>query len=186
MYELFILGELKDKPMHGYLLQYVLGKIIGPDRKMSWGVLYPLLQRLTKEGYITQTLQEQSGPGRPKKILKITDKGLSRFDELMEEPAEYDQNTEDLFHIKLSNFHHINEKLRLAILEQHKSYLLYLLDYVEENRSLVMDQEEIKNDEKTSINSVLTHRSKRIEADLQWLKQEMEHVKEEKYDTGEK
>ena len=58
MYELFVLGELVHKPMHGYLLQRVVQEAIGPVRQMSWGALYPLLKRLERDGLITRAVHE--------------------------------------------------------------------------------------------------------------------------------
>src|SRR5579871_5535110 len=45
-YELFVLGELVNGPMHGYLLREILNRVLGPYRTMSWGVLYPLIHAL--------------------------------------------------------------------------------------------------------------------------------------------
>lgn len=171
MYELFILGELMDKPMHGYLLQHVLDKVVGPNRKISWGVLYPLIQRMTKEGLVEQHIQEEGGRGRPKKNLHITPKGKQRFTDLIEEPLPYDQTTEDLFDIKLSNFHHISKDIQVTVLHQYEEYLYYLLDYLLHNTRNVEDQENISNTEKESILHVLQRRKIKIEVQLNWLKE---------------
>ncbi|TGB02338.1 PadR family transcriptional regulator [Halobacillus salinus] len=174
MYELFILGELMDKPMHGYLLQHVLDKVVGPNRKISWGVLYPLIQRMTKEELIEQHIQEEGGRGRPKKNLHITSKGKERFVELMEEKMPYDQTTEDLFDIKLSNFHHVSEQMQVKVLHQYEEYLHYLLDYLLHNSRNVEDQEQISTTEKASILRVLQLRKAKIEVQLNWVKEEKE------------
>ena len=52
MYELFVLGELMDGPHHGYLLREILGRLLGPFRHISCGVLYPLIRQLEREGLI--------------------------------------------------------------------------------------------------------------------------------------
>ncbi|UOQ44757.1 PadR family transcriptional regulator [Halobacillus salinarum] len=178
MYELFILGELMDKPMHGYLLQYILGKVIGPNRKMSWGVLYPLIESLKKDGCITQEFPPHTGPGRPKKILRITETGEQRFYMLMTQPMDYDQNTEDLFDVKLSNFHHIDIGEKITILEEYRGYLAFLREHLEENQTVVEQEAEIAEQEKESILLVLTHRKKRLLADVNWVEQEITKLKE--------
>ena len=52
VYELFVLGELTAGSHHGYLLREILGKILGPFRQVSWGALYPLIHRLSRDGLI--------------------------------------------------------------------------------------------------------------------------------------
>src|SRR5258706_7725123 len=54
MYELFVLGELMDGPHHGYSLREILSRMLGPFRQISWGVLYPLIRQLEREGLILQ------------------------------------------------------------------------------------------------------------------------------------
>lgn len=51
--ELFILGELMNNPMHGYLLHQILNAIVG-TRKISWGALYPLIHSMLADGLIEQ------------------------------------------------------------------------------------------------------------------------------------
>ncbi|KHF35399.1 Transcriptional regulator PadR-like family protein [Paenibacillus sp. P1XP2] len=59
MYELFILGELMNNPMHGYLLHQILNGIVGPTRKVSWGAIYPLIHGMVADGLIEQVPDEQ-------------------------------------------------------------------------------------------------------------------------------
>ncbi|WP_273853447.1 PadR family transcriptional regulator [Guptibacillus spartinae] len=179
MYELFILGELMDKPTHGYLLQYVLDKVIGPNRKLSWGVLYPLIQRLTDEGYVKQTIDEEGGRGRPKKMISLTDKGRFRFHQLMEESIPYDQTAEDTFDIKVSNFHHVRKEVQLVILDQFEGYLYFLLKHIDDNDTIITDNASISKQEKQSIQRVLQRRRKKLDAELNWVHDELQHIKED-------
>src|SRR6266478_3486365 len=59
MYELFVLGELMDGPHYGYILRDILGRLLGPFRHISWGVLYPLIRHLESGGLIVP--DEKSG-----------------------------------------------------------------------------------------------------------------------------
>ena len=89
MYELFVLGELADKPMHGYLLHSILISVLGPRRPVSWGSLYPVLKQLEDEGAIEQVAPDEPGPGRPKKIYRITELGRQRLMRLMAKLLEH-------------------------------------------------------------------------------------------------
>ncbi len=53
MIELAILGLLKERPMHGYDLRKRLKDDFGPLANISYGSLYPALERLEKAGAIT-------------------------------------------------------------------------------------------------------------------------------------
>ncbi len=52
-------------------------EIISENIDISEGTVYPLLRRLTKDGYFETYLQESSG-GPPRKYYKLTDKGKVR------------------------------------------------------------------------------------------------------------
>src|SRR5437588_13030235 len=85
MYELFVLGELMDGPHYGYLLRDILGRLLGPFRHISWGVLYPLIRRLEREGLIvpdekTDDRRSESIQGnQQRKQYRITETGQRRF-----------------------------------------------------------------------------------------------------------
>ncbi|MCD5323366.1 MULTISPECIES: PadR family transcriptional regulator [Pontibacillus] len=177
MYELFVLGELMDKPMHGYVLQHVLDKVVGPNRKISWGILYPLIQKLSNQGFIEQTVQDDGGRGRPKKILSLTESGRKRFYELIEEPLPYDQTTDDLFDIKLSNFHHISGQVQVGILEQYKDYLHHLQIHYQDNEDRVNVEPDISPKERGSIHKVLDRRKNNVQIQLNWIKQQLDIIK---------
>jgi len=51
--ELAILGLLKDQPLHGYELKKRLGETLGFLWGVSYGSLYPALQRLEHRGFIS-------------------------------------------------------------------------------------------------------------------------------------
>lgn len=69
--ELCVFAILSKKDCYGYELSEAISNHI----EISEGTIYPLLRRLTKEGYFTTYLQESSeGPSR--KYYKITDHGI--------------------------------------------------------------------------------------------------------------
>ena len=59
MNELFVLGELMESPQNGYHLRNAMQASLGKNRKVSFGVLYPLLDKLAKNGLITITVNEE-------------------------------------------------------------------------------------------------------------------------------
>lgn len=78
--ELCVLALLDKEDRYGYeLVQKISDQIA-----ISEGSVYPLLRRLTKEGYFTTYLQESSeGPSR--KYYKLTDAGRKYLHELVAE-----------------------------------------------------------------------------------------------------
>lgn len=122
MYDLFVLGQLMDESMSGYLLRQILQQIVGRQRKISFGMIYPLFKRLNEAGYIT--LSQDDKLGHKQKIATITDKGRDRFLELMQQSVPLNPNIEFTYSVKFRNFHQIDKKLQLDILQAYRKYLL--------------------------------------------------------------
>ncbi|MGY0693416.1 PadR family transcriptional regulator [Virgibacillus sp. FSP13] len=82
--EICVLVLLDKQDRYGYeLVQKISDKI-----EISEGSMYPLLRRLTKDGYFTTYLQESSeGPSR--KYYKLTDQGRDYLHEQMREWKEF-------------------------------------------------------------------------------------------------
>ena len=55
MYELYILGQLLFTDRSAYKLRFVLENVLGINRKVSFGVLYPLLEKMETTGVIVMT-----------------------------------------------------------------------------------------------------------------------------------
>ena len=78
--ELCVLAILYKEDRYGYeLVQSISNQI-----DIAEGTVYPLLRRLSKEGYFTTYLQE-STEGPPRKYYKITDLGQKYLHELLQE-----------------------------------------------------------------------------------------------------
>ena len=78
--ELCVLVVLCRKDYYGYELVQTISKNID----IAEGTVYPLLRRLTREGYFTTYIQESTeGPAR--KYYQITDKGRQYQAVLLEE-----------------------------------------------------------------------------------------------------
>lgn len=78
--ELCVLALLKKQDFYGYELVHRISENID----ISEGTIYPLLRRLTLEGYFTTYLQE-SDEGPPRKYYQLTAKGRDYARELEEE-----------------------------------------------------------------------------------------------------
>ena len=73
--EFAVLGLLYRTPMHGYELSKQLNMLLGTFRALSYGTLYPCLNKLYAEGLIAREGDEPAGapecpvrwahPGRP-------------------------------------------------------------------------------------------------------------------------
>ncbi|MDU1311847.1 PadR family transcriptional regulator [Clostridium sp.] len=78
--ELCVLSVLSKKDCYGYELVNEISKHIS----ISDGTIYPILRRLTNEGYFTTYLQEsQEGP--PRKYYRLTESGYKIKNELERE-----------------------------------------------------------------------------------------------------
>lgn len=77
---LCVLVLLDKQDRYGYeLVQKISDRIA-----ISEGAVYPLLRRLTKEGYFSTYLQE-STEGPPRKYYSLTDEGRAYLHEQLEE-----------------------------------------------------------------------------------------------------
>lgn len=82
--EICVLVLLDKQDRYGYeLVRKISDKI-----EISEGSMYPLLRRLTKEGYFTTYFQESSG-GPARKYYRLTDIGRDYLHEQMREWKEF-------------------------------------------------------------------------------------------------
>lgn len=76
--ELIVLLSLSKQDRYGYELILEVSKVVD----VNDGTIYPLLKRLTNEGYFETYLME-STEGPPRKYYKITVLGQKRLEELV-------------------------------------------------------------------------------------------------------
>ena len=82
--ELCVLALLDKGDFYGYELANNISKNIA----ISEGTIYPLLRRLSKEGYLTTYLQEsQEGP--PRKYYQLTEAGRRTKEKLVAEWSDF-------------------------------------------------------------------------------------------------
>ena len=81
---MLILKLLEEKDMYGYEIVQNISKVI----EVNEGTIYPILRRLTKEGYFeTYILESNEGPAR--KYYKITPEGIESLNRLKSEWNEF-------------------------------------------------------------------------------------------------
>ena len=188
MYELFILGELMDNPMHGYLLREIISLAIGPLRKMSWGALYPLIRRLEEEGHIeieAPTTERSENSERQRKVYRISESGRERFFYLMLKPDEYDADYPDRFNIKLINFDHLTLAQQREQWQRYQGYAQFLLDHWENSRRFVLRERHITSQERVWILQNIDHRLHLAAADKEWARQQLDDPPQQSAKNGE-
>jgi DNA-binding PadR family transcriptional regulator len=138
MIELVILGMLRQSPLHGYELRRRIRQQFGMFTRVSFGSLYPALNRLLKEGAV----QEKTGVASPslptgslsaekalwktygskvpsisssksKKIYEITPKGEQLLQELLYEPWESEDAKGFLVRLAFSKYLTPSERMKL-------------------------------------------------------------------------
>lgn len=124
--------------MHGYELSKQLNMLLGTFRALSYGTLYPCLNKLYAEGLIAKEGDEQArsprpprtngratsgrAPGRSKIVYRLTAEGKERLQDLLAEsgpPAWED----DEFGVHFAFFGQTRADIRLRILEGRRSRL---------------------------------------------------------------
>jgi len=182
LYELFVLGRLMAQPFYGYLLRKILDVAIGPARKISWGVLYPLIRRLEDEGLIatdvpavTPTPANQETE-RQRRMYRITEAGCDRFYALMREPGDYNTDYADWFSIKLSCFAYVGAEQQLDILRHYRGYLQFVTRTLTTARQRVASIPAIGDRERPHYLRMLDHKLLLLATDLTWVEGEIAHV----------
>lgn len=139
--ELFILGELMEAPQSGYDLRNRLQIFLGHHRKISYGVLYPLLEKLENEGFLEMAKVDSSG--KAKKIASITEKGEEHFFELMKTPVPDGAHSADLYLIKLNVMQHLSINEQMQLLDR----------FYQEQKDIIQDAQNVlgKLEKKNSI-----------------------------------
>ena len=133
--EFAVLGLLHRAPMHGYELSKQLNMLLGTFRALSYGTLYPCLNKLYAEGLIAK---EGDGPdadatrqgpatrsgraGRSRIVYRLTAEGKERLQDLLTDsgPAAWE---DDEFGVHFAFFGQTRADIRLRILEGRRSRL---------------------------------------------------------------
>jgi DNA-binding PadR family transcriptional regulator len=130
--EFAVLGLLHRTPMHGYELSKQLNILLGTFRALSYGTLYPCLNKLCAEGLIAKEDDSAEAPARPgragrpagrsKIVYRLTAEGKERLHDLLgaSGPGEWE---DDEFGVHFAFFGQTRADIRLRILEGRRSRL---------------------------------------------------------------
>lgn len=83
-----VLATLHKEDAYGYKLTQEVKDLMN----VSESTLYPVLRRLTREGYLTTYDQEHMG--RNRRYYQLTDKGRERYTYFMEEWKEFKEKVD--------------------------------------------------------------------------------------------
>lgn len=124
MLEIAVLGLLSQEPMHGYYIRKVLTEMTGGLFGVSYGSLYPILNRLEDSGYIQSSEENAPLLGRRKarKVYEVTPAGTQYFQDLLADINKNAFNDED-FGIRLAFFDKTPPTARLQLLEGRRRLL---------------------------------------------------------------
>jgi DNA-binding PadR family transcriptional regulator len=73
-----VLGILVEGESYGYAILKRISELSGGELDWTEGLLYPLLHRLERLGYVESSWQEVAGERR-RKYYRITDRGLAEL-----------------------------------------------------------------------------------------------------------
>jgi DNA-binding PadR family transcriptional regulator len=190
MLELPILGLLQEEPLHGYELKKRLDETLGLWG-VSFGSLYPALNRLEREGAI-EAIEPSEGAHRPlfpttgslageaaaarrrrvvvsrrrRKAYRITALGRARFEELLESDATPGADDERAFAVKLAFCRYLPRETRLAILERRRSQLA---ERLERAQRVLRAQREHRRPDDPYARSLVEHGTRTAAHDLEWV-----------------
>src|SRR5688572_1117109 len=119
--ELAILGLLKEQDLHGYELRRRLGELLGPIGRLSFGTLYPTLNRLETNSAVTVVKVTESRTGltttRGRKIYGITKAGQDLFEQLLDTATAAGEDDKS-FALRLAFAKYLSNEARLRLLHR--------------------------------------------------------------------
>lgn len=121
MYELFILGQLMDHAMTGYQLRKALRNVVGEEQTISFGALYPLLDKLEQKAEIKLEFKSSENK-RPQKLASITDKGKEHFWKLALEPVSINKQTQMTHQMKVNFLHLLAPAQQISVLKDFQQF----------------------------------------------------------------
>lgn len=164
--ELAILGLLKEQDLHGYELRRRMGELLGPIGRLSFGTLYPALNRLETTGAVTVIKVTESRTGlttaRGRKVYGITKDGQSLFEQLLDTNTAAGEDDKS-FALRLAFARYLSSEARLRLLHRRREQLAERLaeaqDAVKARKGRLDDYG----------SSLMEHRIDMTQNDLNWL-----------------
>jgi DNA-binding PadR family transcriptional regulator len=185
IYELFVLGELLDGPRHGYQLREILGRLLGPFRQISWGMLYPLIHELEREGLVTSRIEPSAvegasrrGGGKPRRPYVITAEGRERFEQLMNQQGDYHADHRELFIVKLNNFDYLSTEQQVSVLWQYRQSLQVEDLFLCGGRQQLLANPSISEGHRDHILRIIDFRLTGVRSEMRWIDEQIEELEQ--------
>jgi PadR family transcriptional regulator PadR len=121
MNELVILAALLRAPAYGYALQKTAGLIFG-SRALHPNIVYPLLKKFVKDGWVEQT-SLPGERGQTRKQYRITPQGRKHLLEQLSVFTERDAGDDGAFLFRVAFFDAFPKQKRLEILDARRLFL---------------------------------------------------------------
>ena len=128
MNDLVILATLLPGPKHGYLLKREAGYILGQDA-MHNNIVYPLLRRFTKDGWVTRKVVPGER-GQKRHQYALTPLGLKTLIERLSEYGESDAKSFEGFLTRVGLFQLLTTEVRQKILDGRAARLEKILEHL--------------------------------------------------------
>jgi DNA-binding PadR family transcriptional regulator len=168
-----LLGMLARRPQHGYELKRTFEQMTGGFWELNYGQIYQSLDRLSEEGYVHYTVeQEESVPD--KKVYAITEEGKQALEDWLASPEEpRPRPLRDELFIRLAVMAPRDITPMLELISQHQGvYLEKMQELTHAKRELsktkrgrTTSSDELV--EELLVDVALFH----AEADVKWLEQ---------------
>ncbi|WP_051706321.1 PadR family transcriptional regulator [Nocardioides aequoreus] len=160
--ELAVLGLLHESPLHGYELRKRLNLLLGWNRLLSYGSLYPALKRLLRRGMVTEATNLDPAVTRRQRIVyRLTPAGEQFFAGRITEvgPAAWD---DEGFTTRFAFFSRTDADVRLRVLEGRRSRLQERLDRARSSRPPTGPVDRY-------VDELRRHSIESVERELRWL-----------------
>ncbi len=194
MLELAILGLLENQALHGYEIRKRLRDELGLVSNVSFGSLYPALNRLERQGAVEAVEESghsqshipmtgslsgeraalrtrRAGGGRSRrgrKVYRITDVGRKQFAELLDSDRPEAADDARSFGLRLAFARYLPPQARLRLLERRRAQLQQRL--VETRAASTSGSERLD----VYARSLMEHAVESIERDVSWLERLIE------------
>lgn len=166
-----LLGMLAKKPQHGYELKRTFEQLTGGFWELNYGQIYQSLDRLSEEGYVSYTTQqEESVPD--KKVYAITESGRQALKEWLANPEEpRPRPLRDELFIRLAVMSSKDVSPMLGLISEHRAvYLEKMQALTQAKRELAKSKRERATSSDDLIEELLVDVALfHAEADVKWL-----------------
>jgi DNA-binding PadR family transcriptional regulator len=164
--ELLLLGLLRQGKTHGYQLNEFIERDMGHFINLKKPTAYALLDRMEKQGWITQ-VRTQEGNRPPRHTFTITEDGERRYQELLRDNLSAFADSFFAGDVGLTFIHDVPPREAVELLEKRRSGLL-------EELATMRDVPQHEGGSQLAID----HRRVHLESELRWLEALIERFRQ--------